>query len=150
MLHRNWALKLAAFALAAFLWFWVTVKAKTVGPNGEAVVPTSRVSAVSARTVPVVIPRTKGTLAPGLVVLSVRIDPMFVTVMGPPPRIGKVGVVQTTALDVNGASESFSRDVPLAIPEGVDIPNVSSVRVDVQVGPASDRLPLSAEQPAGR
>lgn len=149
MLHRNWALKLAAVALAVFLWFWVTVNAKNVGPDGEPMVRTSRVFTVSARTVPVVVPHTKGALAPGLAVLSVRIDPMFVTVVGPPLRVKQVGVVQTEALDANGASKSFSRDVPLAVPEGVDIPNVGSVRVDVQVGPAPDRLPLSAGQPVG-
>lgn len=135
MLHRNWALKLAAFALAVFLWFWVTLHVRSAGQDGDLAVRSSRITTFSVRTIPVV-PRTRGELAPGYAVLSVQLDPPIVTVVGTPARVRPAREILTEPVDLTGADRSFTREVKLATPAGLETPNVSAVRMEVSIGRA--------------
>jgi len=132
MLYRNLPLKIAALALAIFLWFWVTINVRGSRQPGNLRMAAPGITTVAARSVPVVL-ATRGALPPGLKVVSVVVEPPIVTITGPALRVGKVSEVRTSDLDITGRRETFSAYVSLVVPEGVRVPNTTMVKVTVNL-----------------
>lgn len=148
MLHRNLSLKIAAIGLAIFLWFWVTIS-KPGSPRGaqEGQGSRPRAPAIAARTVPVVL-QSEGRLPPELKVVSVRLDPTLVTIVGPPARVREVEVVRTAELDLSRATGSFTRRFRLIVPPGVTAPNATAATVTLELAPASPEDLLQLPPPS--
>lgn len=100
---------------------------------------------ISSATVPVVL-ETRGSLPPGLRLVSVEIDPPMVTIVGPPANVQAVRAVATTDLPLSLVTESFTRKLPLVVPDGVNLLSTASVTVTLRVE-HTPRPPESA--PAG-
>jgi YbbR domain-containing protein len=68
-----------------------------------------------------VIPTLSGEPAPGFRVASVRADPQVVTVSGEAPAVEQLGSVATEPVDVEGATATVSRQVPIVVPGEVTV-----------------------------
>jgi len=146
MLHRNWHLKLAAAALAIFIWFWVIITEHGLRRGVEFRVRTSGLSMVAARTVPVVL-QTRGALPPDVKMISVQLVPPMVTVVGSSLRVNQVKMIRTAILDLSRVVGSFEQDLPLIRPSGIQVPNTETVKVTVQVTVATPLATLPAQAP---
>jgi len=145
VLLRNLPLKLAAIAVAIFLWFWVTMAQRASQPAGVyATAP--GVSMVAARTVPVVL-ETEGSPPPGVRARGAQVEPPLVTVMGSGLRLAEVREIHTEPLDLARATASFSTELGLLVPRGVELPNKATVTVRVTLERAE---PTPAPGPAER
>jgi len=120
-----------------------------VDAQGQAVTANGRPLRLTPATVQVRVPITQqlsyktvgvqativGTVQSGYVIEGVATDPSAVTVVGPPANLANVNVVNTEPVDATGATSTISRQVGLALPDGVAAAGSESVRVTVQVAP---------------
>jgi YbbR domain-containing protein len=88
--------------------------------------------AVVPRTVPVFL-RTSGTLAPGLEITSVRVEPSLVTILGAANRVEEVDYVETSELPLRAVQRSFMRELSLVVPNGVTLLTDPMVMVSAKV-----------------
>ncbi len=75
---------------------------------------------------------TEGTPAPGYWISSISVDPPTITVVGDPATVTEIsGYLETSPIDVDGARDDISQQVPVLFPEGVspleDVPTVQAV-----------------------
>lgn len=87
---------------------------------------------VSSRTVPVVV-QTSGALPADVKLTSVQVDPPMVTIVGPANRVHEVEQIDTEALVLTGVTGSFTRKLPLVVPQEVNLLSDRSVNVTVRV-----------------
>lgn len=81
-----------------------------------------------------VIPNTTGTPADGFSIEQRRAIPDVIVVDGPPEVLDALLFVNTEAVDVAGATESFSTRVGLAdLPEGVTVIDASGGTIEVRI-----------------
>ncbi|HEU4324052.1 MAG TPA: CdaR family protein [Roseiflexaceae bacterium] len=78
------------------------------------------VSSAGTKRVPVV-PQVIGQPASGTIAASVEVDPAFVVLTGSAGRLDDVELVETTPVDIAGASTTFTRTVDLVEPAGAVI-----------------------------
>ncbi len=76
-----------------------------------------------------------GEPAPGYRVLSVSAEPDSVLVTGRPTQIEQVSFVGTETIDVNGLRESITVPATLNLPAGLELEEVQSVIVRVEIEP---------------
>jgi len=76
-------------------------------------------------------PELKGAVAYGYWVSGVAVQPASATVVGPREAFQTIDYLRTEPVDINGATDSVTRQVGVDLPEGVSL--VSSQRVVVQV-----------------
>jgi YbbR domain-containing protein len=76
-----------------------------------------------------------GEPAPGYRVLSVSAEPDSVLVTGRPTQIEQVSFVGTETVDVNGLRESITVPAALNLPSGLELEEVQSVIVRVEIEP---------------
>lgn len=76
-----------------------------------------------------------GEPAPGYRVLSVSAEPDSVLVTGRPTQIEQVSFVGTETIDVNGLRESITVPAALNLPPGLELEDVQSVIVRVEIEP---------------
>jgi YbbR domain-containing protein len=90
----------------------------------------------------VVSPVLTGQVAPGFRVVAVDVEPVNVTVGGPPQAIQDVDYVETRPIELNEASESFSKSVALKLPPDLSSVGPRRVTVSITIGSltASSRL----------
>ncbi len=79
----------------------------------------------------VVSPELSGTVAYGYWVGGISVEPASVTVVGPLEAFVAIDYLRTEPVDINGATDSVTRQVGLALPEGMSL--VSPQRVTVQI-----------------
>jgi YbbR domain-containing protein len=103
----------------------------TISPNSITVKADLRPLVVS-QTLPVRV-RTQGSLAAGLELVSVGVEPPMVTVLLPTSRVGEVTHIDTEELPLSAARASFARNLRLALPEGVNLISEPEVRVSVRI-----------------
>lgn len=88
------------------------------------------------RTLPVR-PTVVGTPAIGFEIGSVSVAPLTVSVEGDADNLAPLVFADTAPVTVTGASSDVVLDVPLALPDGVQAPGVSTVRVVVSLRPVT-------------
>ncbi len=103
----------------------------SVSPNNITVVAEMQ-PVVASQTLPVKV-RTRGSLAPGLELVSIQVSPPMVTVLLPASRVGEVTHVDTEEINLPAVGASFTRNLRLAVPEGANLISDPEVRVSVQV-----------------
>ena len=79
----------------------------------------------------------EGTPTPGYWISSISADPSTVTVFGNPQAVRDIpGYLETYAVNVEDAGESFSEQVAIVFPEGVSpLDNVYSVQALIEISP---------------
>lgn len=87
------------------------------------------VEMVPTKTVPVLIALT-GSPAEGFLVKSSVSDPVSVQLSGQPEALSIITTIKTETIDVTGIDKGFTKEVGLAVPQGV---NAQPGRVKVQV-----------------
>lgn len=91
-----------------------------------------------------------GQVAPGYRVSNISVEPPAITVVGNPQGLNQIaGLVDTIPIDLNQATESIVRTVPLNLPDGVTIVSDSNesgvpggVQVSVEITPIEDAVTL--------
>lgn len=75
-----------------------------------------------------------GTPAPGYAVIRVVLKPDRIVLRGTAEMLDGLETVRTGAIDLEGAAESFKKEVPLILPEAIQVePSLRIVIADVQV-----------------
>lgn len=97
------------------------------------------VSAVATKNVPVV-PQVTGVPAAGFTVKNTSADPLTVQLSGSAETLGPVTSIKTEPVDVQGAKKNITKEVGLALPEGVSA-QPGQVEVMVEVGKADATTP---------
>lgn len=77
--------------------------------------------------------QTKNTAADGYVINSVKADPAVVTIFGLPDVISNTTFINTTPVDISGASSLVTTTVDLIIPGGV-VPSLTKAQVSIAFG----------------
>ncbi|HIC90183.1 MAG TPA: hypothetical protein EYP04_12385 [Anaerolineae bacterium] len=81
-----------------------------------------------------VLPRRQGQPAPGYRVSGVTVEPSIVTVFGSSKAIEKIpGYVETTPVDIEGASADVTAKAALLLPENVSSLGVQTVTVRISI-----------------
>lgn len=78
-----------------------------------------------------------GTPAAGFEVASVKVDPLVVSVEGDVDNLATLDFADTAPVLIAGASSDVSVDMPLALPDGVQAPTLTTVRVTVTLRPVT-------------
>jgi YbbR domain-containing protein len=79
-----------------------------------------RLEQVSSKTVDV-IPVLQGNPAPGFAVTTVTLKPDRIVLKGPAAMLAGIDTVKTRPIDLEAASESFKKEVPLNLPSSVAV-----------------------------
>lgn len=96
--------------------------------------------------------QVQGQVAPGYRVSNISVDPPTITVVGNPTGLNQItGLIETTPINLDGATETIVRVVPLNLPDGVttvvstsgDNNGPEGVKVTVEVTPIEDGINLS-------
>jgi YbbR domain-containing protein len=138
---------------------WMSVPARALDSSGSPVEDVTltppRVSvslrmnlAVVPRPVPVVV-KTIGGAPSGLRVASIRVEPAVVTILGGANRVEEITHVETADLRLSNAQGSFSRSLPIMVPDGVNLLTDPEVTVYVAIEVvAPEAEPPADEEPA--
>ncbi len=94
--------------------------------------------------------QVQGQVAPGYRVKNISVDPPTLTVVGKPKGLSEVGrLIETTPINLDGATEDIIRIVPLNLPDGVTVVTPESdtegpdgVKVTVEITPIEDAVTL--------
>lgn len=114
--------------------------------------PTVRVfipinSVVGLRLVPVA-PVIIGRPAPGYAVAAVEVAPPLITLTGSSGPLNAVNSLSTTAIDLNGASDTFERTAALIFPSGTSAQAGQPTQVQVTVRLTPVDRPFQVQLPA--
>jgi YbbR domain-containing protein len=82
-----------------------------------------------------VVPRVRGTPAPGFAVRRVVAEPSSVLVRGPRSTIEERDRVETVPVDVSGLRATLTKSVKLLLPDLVQSPRNDAVEVTVEISP---------------
>ena len=85
-----------------------------------------------SRTMPVV-PAITGAPAPGFEIARITVEPSLVTVEGDAEQLSSLSRADTAPISTNGATETFTVPVDLALPAGVSAVDTSTVDVVVTI-----------------
>ena len=87
-----------------------------------------------------------GQVSSGYRVSNVSVEPATVTVVGSPTALQDIpGYVETTSVDVGGAEEDISQQVPLSLPNGVAVLGEQAVLVKISVAAIQGGLTVQRE-----
>ncbi len=89
-------------------------------------------------------PIVVGTPAVGFEVASVTVDPLVISVEGDVDNLTPLEFADTAPVSISGASSDVAVDTPLQLPDGVQAPNVESVRVMIALRPVTGTRTFSA------
>jgi YbbR domain-containing protein len=118
---------------------WVTLKP----PTATVRVPIEQEHGFKEVAVSAVI---AGQVSPGYWVSNISVEPATVTVVGSPSALQNIpGYVETTAIDISGAEEDISQQVPLALPDGVSALGEQAVLVKIKVTAITGGLTVQRE-----
>jgi YbbR domain-containing protein len=80
-------------------------------------------------------PAVSGTVQNGYVIEGITTEPSTATIVGNPRTVAPLSFADTERIDVNDASATLTRQVELAVPEGVSVLEQDVVRVTVRIVP---------------
>ncbi len=80
-------------------------------------------------------PAVAGTVQNGYVIEGITIDPSAVTIVGNLRSVGPLSFADTERLDVTDASATITRQVAIAVPDGVSVLQQDVVRVTIRIVP---------------
>ncbi|MDY7041757.1 MAG: CdaR family protein, partial [Chloroflexota bacterium] len=87
-----------------------------------------------------------GQVSSGYWVSNVSVEPAAVTIVGNPTALKNIpGYIETTPIDVSGVDEDVSRQVPLALPNGVSVLGEQAVVVQISVTAIQGGLTVQRE-----
>ncbi len=94
--------------------------------------------------------RVQEQVAPGYRVSNISVDPPTLTIIGNPGGLSEIGgLVETTPINLDGATENIVRVVPLNLPDGVttvvsetETDGLGGVKVIVEITPIEDGITL--------
>ena len=89
-------------------------------------------------------PIVVGTPAVGFEVASVTVDPLVISVEGDVDNLAPLEFADTAPVSISGSSSDVAVDTPLQLPDGVQAPNVESVRVTIALRPVTGTRTFSA------
>jgi YbbR domain-containing protein len=89
---------------------------------------TIRLETMSSKTVDV-LAMLEGAVAPGFSVAAVRLKPDRIRLTGTMAMLAPIDTVKTRAINLEGASESFKKEVPLNLPEAIIVDPPSRIVV---------------------
>lgn len=89
-------------------------------------------------------PIVVGTPAVGFEVSSVTVDPLVISVEGDVDNLAPLEFADTAPVSISGASSSIAVDTPLALPDGVQAPDLTTVRVTITLRPVTGTRTFSA------
>lgn len=98
----------------------------------QAIVPIEQLDGVQA--VPIVVNWT-GLPAAGYRLTNLTVSPDFVQVSGTPEQINNLGAIQTQTIDITGLTESFTQQVALDLPDGIELVEVTPFVVTAEIEP---------------
>ncbi len=76
-----------------------------------------------------------GQPATGYRLLSVSIDPSSVLVQGRPTQLELLSQIKTEPIDITGLTESFVTSATLALPEGIELDEITEIMVTIEIEP---------------
>lgn len=86
-----------------------------------------------------------GQPAEGYRVLSLNVEPSAVLVQGRPTQLNNLSQVTTEPIDITGLTESFVTPASLALPDGVELDELTEITVTVEIAPFQGTLTLNRE-----
>lgn len=98
-------------------------------------------SEFDSKTVPIEV-TTKGQPFAGYTVSSIDYSPRIVTIYGPPGTLINVQAVQTTPVDITGASTPLTATATLQLPGGVTTPSTENIALQVTI----NFMPLESQK----
>ena len=98
----------------------------------QAIVPIEQLDGVAA--VPIVVNWT-GLPASGYRLTNLTVSPDFVQVSGTPEQINNLGSLQTQTIDITDLTESFTQQVALDLPDGIELVEVNPFVVTAEIEP---------------
>jgi YbbR domain-containing protein len=87
-----------------------------------------------------------GQVAPGYRISNISVDPPTITVVGSPEGLGQLtSLVETVPINLEQATETIARTVPLSLPDGVttvspETGGPGGVQVSVEITPIEDAI----------
>ncbi len=119
----------------------------TITP-AQAHVHIAMLPAPAAKTL-IISPAVTGTPPFPYAVTQITVSPPVITVMGRPNRLGQIGTVMTTPIDLSGATASLTRTVACVAPPGTTLSGTGRVTVTVRIVTQQPLVPpASAPAPA--
>lgn len=88
-------------------------------------------------------PTVTGSPAAGYDVVSVSVDPVVATALGPPSFIAEAAAIRTQPVDISGATDDVVLTVSLDLPPDVSVSGGTSVTVTVKIEPAEGKRTLA-------
>jgi YbbR domain-containing protein len=89
-------------------------------------------------------PTVVGTPAVGFEVASISVEPIVVSIEGDIDNIAPLEFADTAPVTITGASSDVTVDAPLQLPDGVQAPGVTTVRVIVAMRPVNETRTFDA------
>lgn len=111
---------------------------------------TIRLGVISHKTVDVVVV-LEGTLAPGFAVAEVNLKPNRIVLAGTADLLAGIDTAKTHPISIEGASESFKKEVPLNLPDTVAVdppPRIVIAGVDIReriITRVLENIPVATE-----
>jgi len=89
-------------------------------------------------------PDIVGQPAPNYTQTGITVDPTTVTIFGDPDTLAQLpGFVETTPININGATETIVERAPLIIPETVSVVAAQAVTVTIDIEPIPGSLTMT-------
>lgn len=87
---------------------------------------------LATRTLPVA-PQLTGQPAPGYRITSLVVNPLIVTVSGESTAVTQLETAMTESIDIEGRTDDLEATVRVALPDGISVTGVDSVRVMISI-----------------
>ena len=101
---------------------------------------------IASRTVPVTV-QGEGSLPPDLRLVSVKVEPSMITIVGPATQVQRISHIETAPLPLARVSRSFRQELMLEVPEGISLLGARTVRVTIAVEAGASLAPSEGEIP---
>lgn len=133
------------------------VTAQPIFYNGQGQVTSARNFQLSSQDVEVTIPIVEsadfaekiitvdltGQPATGYRLLSVTVEPTSVLVQGRPTQLDLLSQLKTEPIDITGLTESFESSATLALPEGIELDEITEIMVKIEIEPFESTLTIN-------
>ncbi len=108
----------------------------------QVIVPITQLAGFASK--PVVVNFT-GVPAPSYRLLNVTVVPDSVLVTGTPAQLDALGPIQTELIDIDGLRSSFTQQVALDLPPGIELEEVQAIIVTFEIEPILSTLTVRKE-----
>ncbi|MCP5097823.1 MAG: hypothetical protein GY943_19930 [Chloroflexi bacterium] len=77
----------------------------------------------------------EGSPSPGYQIISISVEPTTVVVQGRQTQLNLLELLQTEPIDITGLTESFVTQTSLALPDGIELDEITEIVVIVEIEP---------------